>query len=154
MLSASATNSHPSSSKASALIDDIFGTSSPPQPLPQEAPAGPNRKDTPSVYDSKLIAHVMSTAFLPEHAAAQASALPLDAGTIVRCSGATWRLARVEGKGWAFVPSRDLAKAPVTASDARHRVALELLETEESYGKALCLIKDVGGASPAPRARF
>jgi len=120
------------SSKAMRIADNLFGN----------LPPSPERQVTPSYYDNKLLPYVVSNSFLPEHAAAQASALPLDAGLAVRCTAEEWRLVRVEQKGWAFVPSHDLEKAPVSAQDARHRVALELLETEESYGKALRLIRD------------
>ena len=116
--------------KATTLADDLFAGSTVPV----------KRQVTPSVYDSKLVPHTMKQAFLPEHAAAQASALPLDKSEAVSCTAEPWRLARVESKGWAFVRERDLEKTPITCP--RHRVAKELLETEESYGNALRLVKD------------
>ena len=126
------------------MADQLFSSSSNPSKTHWEVQGTALQ----AVHDGELIPHVVVCAQAHEQAASGASAARLACGTFVRCSNQSWRLGQADGYGWVFVPAEALklasSSSPMSpAVDARYRVALELLQTEESYGRALRLVKDV-----------
>ena len=134
-------------SNAELLADSLFGGGGP-APPPTTASGGAGSLVPRTVTHS----HQPST---------RASAVPLAEGTVVNVTRETWREGQVddgEVAYWTFVPESILAapaaegQSPPAAAgdkppsahahDPRYKVARELMMTEESYGKALHLIKD------------
>jgi len=108
---------------------------------------------------TELTPCVTSKECVPSAAALSAGAKPLGAGEAVyreEVAGKAeeWQLCFVQGTGWTFLPaaciSRQGAEQPPAsgsggvahAADERYKVAMELAQTEKSYGKAMRLMAE------------
>lgn len=93
-------------------------------PPPQEAPG--------------TAAHTVRRAFAPSETQRAALVHPLAGGDTLHCTPEKWRLG-VDASGlWTWAPDAQLEEAPPV--DARHKIVLELIDTEETYGTAMGLI--------------
>ena len=151
-------NAHSSVALASALFDSGSTKS-----LADEQDEGPRKQLYLSpaelrAYDRAAVTEVCS----PSQNAAAASAAALASGETVLVprapsDAAQWGLVFIQARGWSFVPTAALpeieAESSATrtrrvsqvdaesTSDERYRVVRELLQTEESYGAAIGLVK-------------
>ena len=136
------------------MADELFSVSA---GLTAQHISHPTHTASTTAASAVFATHTLSAQFLPEHNEAQAAAVPLDISTTIRCTPEAWRFGDAGMNSWVFVPQRLIQPASDYANDARYRVTLELMQTEESYGKAVKLVKNTlmgpllkGSILPAP----